>query len=274
MQVGLVHNRRCHPFRNGYEMRVPVAINEEYRCNVQHNEQQNDQQNSQNNQQQNDEHNNQHTGQDNNHGNDQRVMQKLQHLHIKRQDYETIWSLSRVNHQIRKEMGSLFWKNIHLDIDHWEYLFIDFLKDRPAVCKGIKKLRMSWNCDEHPWDLDHTIISFCKYISQHLVLDELLFVLCTTPTIARQILASGGQLAWVQVFRRIVVKTLRVELFLCDDDDEVSDDQDDNSDSNAESEEARYERLANEMNPLMEAMLHPPELELTEENDYLLSRAA
>jgi hypothetical protein len=194
------------------------------------------------------------------------------HLHLERQDYDAIWSLSKVNHQIRAEVGSLFWNNVYVDIDHFEYLLIDFLQDRPAIHTGIKKLRMSWDCYKDEKDLDHTIVVFCQYLSQHLVLDELIFVLCTSPAIARRILASDGALAWIETFRKINVKKLKVNFFLFDSEDELLGEEDDQD--SEEEEEDRYGRLAIEMGPAMEVLLSPavPPVEITDEDNYLMSR--
>jgi hypothetical protein len=94
------------------------------------------------------------------------------HRHIRSQDFTTVLSLSQVSHQVRAELGEMFWSNIYVDIDHWEYLFIDFLEDRPDVHQSIKKLRMEWSCEISPSELDGHIIEFCEYLSKHLILDE------------------------------------------------------------------------------------------------------
>jgi hypothetical protein len=92
LSIGVVYNRRCHPFRNGYELFAHPAL----------------------------------TSGD-------LSFRASKHEHIKRSNYNFIWSLSKANHQVRTELGIVFWKNVCIEIDHWEYLFIDFLKDRPAV---------------------------------------------------------------------------------------------------------------------------------------------
>jgi hypothetical protein len=104
--------------------------------------------------------------------------------------------LSQVNHQVREEIGAAFWNNISFDLDHWEYLLLAFLADRPSVAPSIKKLRMEWDCSDEATDLDNAIVDFCEYISGRLLLDEMTFVLCTSPLIARQIIASEGNIAW------------------------------------------------------------------------------
>jgi hypothetical protein len=274
VQVGIVDNRRCHPFRNGYEMRVPVAVNPPKIPYSKPDGESSDVSSDISD----DESNNESDDQSDDHPNDQPNNQpteqpKDEHYHLKRQDYDTIWALSKVNHQIRAELGSLFWNNIYVDVDHFEYLLIDFLKDRPAVHAGIKKLRMSWDCYGDETDLDYTIIDFCSYISQHLVLDELIFVLCTSPAIARQILATDGDLDWIQAIRTINVKTLKVGLFLCAGDDDAPDEEDDDEDS-SEDEEERNARLGAEMGPKIEALLKPEVrvVEVTDQDDYLMAR--
>jgi hypothetical protein len=250
-KVGVVYNRRCHPFRNGYDMRVPVDVKpkkKKYKHIHKEDDEDNNQQGSQE-------------------GNERSEApwppQQERHRHLKRQDYETIWSLSKVSHQIRSELGTTFWNKIYLDIDHWEYLLLDFLQDRPAVCRSIKKLRMSWPCNNGPSDLDDTIIDFCSYVSQQLVLDELIFSFSTSPDIARQVLASEGNMAWIKAFKTINARKLTVELDLCDDTDE---------------QELWY-RLQDEMNPKMEKLLRPMATgvgpgEVTDKDAYLLSRAS
>jgi len=192
------------------------------------------------------------------------------HEHIKRSGYNSIWSLSRVNHQVRAELGIAFWKNMCIEIDHWEYLFIDFLKDRPAVCQSIKKLRMVWAC-EFPKALNDTIEEFCKYISEHLVLDVLVLCLDASEKTVREILSSGDKLRWVKAFRKINVKKLIVDLGLHDN-GSVDDDSDDES---VEGGDTRKSILARELEPLMEEFLHPspvPVVEISEEQAYMQSR--
>jgi hypothetical protein len=69
------------------------------------------------------------------------------------------------------------------------------------------------------------------------------------------------------------VKTLKVDLFLRDGDDDVFDDEDDDSDSNEEEDE-RYARLARGIAPKMEVLLRPvvPVVEITDQDEYLMSR--
>jgi hypothetical protein len=193
------------------------------------------------------------------------------HRHIKRQDYDDLLSLSQISRQVRKEIGAAFWKDISVDIDHWECLFLDFLEDRPAVAPSIKNLCMQWACENEPTDLDNRFIDFCDYISHRLVLDEMTFVLRTSPLVARQIIASERNIEWGRAFRRMNVKTLHVKLFLIDDEDWVNDDGDDDT----EDDDERQERLVNEMAPLMAETLRPPvprAVEITDAEFYLENR--
>jgi hypothetical protein len=192
------------------------------------------------------------------------------HEHIKQSNYNSIWSLSRVNRQVRTELGIMFWKNVCIEIDHWEYLFIDFLKDRPAVCQSIKKLRMDWAC-EFPKALNDTIKEFCKYISKYLVLDELVLCLEASEKTVREILATGEELRWVKAFRKINVKKLKVDLGLHDN-GSVNDDSEDQS---VEDGDPRKSILARELEPLMEELLHPSPVltaEILEQQAYMQSR--
>jgi len=265
VQIGIVYNRRCHPFRNDYEMRIPVTIKPPkipYRIpDADSSSESGDESNDESNDEYDDESNGESDEQPNN---QPPKPPKDEHYHLKRSYYDNIWALSKVNHQIRAELGSLFWKNVYVDIGHFEYLLLDFLKDRPAVHAGIKKLRMSWDCSDDEAGLDDAIIDFCPYASQHLVLDELVFVLCTSPAVARRILATEGDLEWIRAVREINAKTLKLVLFLCND--EGNDSQ--------EVEEERYARLGAELGPKMELLLRPkaPVVEVTDEDDYLTSR--
>jgi hypothetical protein len=276
VNIGLVHNHKCHPYRERYEIWIPVAVKPPkipYRGPVRNDDSSNESD---------DESDIQLDDQPNDQPNDQPADQPAtepqpQHYHLRRSDFNNIWSLSRVNRQLRSELGSLFWRNIYLDNDQWEHLLLSFLRERPSVHAGIKKLRMSWNCESSESDLDYEILDFCAYISEHLELDELVFVLCTSPTIARQILRSGEELEWVRAVRTIRTRRLKVRLFLVDGDEEreglggLGDDWDEN-----EEEDERYARIAAELEPKMEALLGPEVevVEVTEQDEYLLSRGA
>ncbi|KAF4629168.1 hypothetical protein G7Y89_g8978 [Cudoniella acicularis] len=250
VDVGVVYNRRCYPFRNGYEVRIPVVVEIEGKPSL-----------------------------------------KDEHRYVRREDFDTLLALSQVSHQMRKDIGNAFWKNIYINLDHWEYLLVDFMNERPAVAPGIKKLRMKWACDDGPADLDESIIDFCEYLSKHLVLDELIFVLISTPSVTRQIIDRGGDFATNYVSDHE------------DHDDHVAneghlgnndshdngsddenneggeDDEDDEFDSVDEyefetEEERRRERLVNVMQPRIENVLRPriAVSELTDQELYLRAR--
>lgn len=269
VQIGIVYNRRCHPFRNGYEMRIPVAVKPP-RVRYHSPEDDSDDDSSTDS-----------SNESDNGSNNQPSFhfREPPHYHLKRQDYDTIWALSNVNHQIRVELGTLFWNNVYVDVDHFPHLLIDFLKDHPAAATGIKKLRMSWDCENDETDLDYTNFSdFCAHITQHLVLDELIFVLCTSPAIARQILATEEDLGWVEAVKSINVQRLKVNLFLVDNEDDVFDEDDPFHPDwdEQEEEDDRYARLAGDMGPKMEALLRPEVqvVEVTDQDEYLISRGA
>ena len=279
--VGLVHLRRCHPFRNGYALTASLADPRPSAIYSQHS--------------------------------------TIDHG-LQLEDYEMLRACSQVNHQLRAELRGAFWSNVYIDIDHWEYLLVDFLEERPAVWKGVKRLRMEWNCGYSPYWLDDKIVKFCEYISEHLDLDELLFVFSTTPSVARYLL-SHDDVKWVKAFRKMKFKKLQMkldlEIELASEPDEENDhvvgdiegilnlqadgelDGDDNVDSAYESSdgsgsdqdseggvdsdwmdseeeaEAAREALTNELAPLLEALLQPqgPTVGATEEERYLEAKA-
>ncbi|CZR59811.1 uncharacterized protein PAC_09705 [Phialocephala subalpina] len=74
---------------------------------------------------------------------------------------------------VRAEIGSALWKkDIRVDADHWEYLLIDFLEDRPAIHEGIKELRMEWACEGSPGAVDSEIIDLGTGVPEIKILDE------------------------------------------------------------------------------------------------------
>jgi hypothetical protein len=87
----------------------------------------------------------------------------------------------------------------------------------------------------------------------------------------RGILSSEDKLRWVQAFRKINVKKLKVDLGLHEN-GSVDDDHDDES---VEGADTRKSILARELEPLMEELLHPspvPVVEISEEQAYMQSR--
>ncbi|RDW69937.1 hypothetical protein BP5796_08334 [Coleophoma crateriformis] len=184
--VGVVYDRRCHPFRNGYSLTVPVAV----------------------------------AARDNDY------RPEAPHYHLARGEYHRLAALAQTCKQVRAELGAMFWRNVYVDIDHWEYLFVDFLQDRPAAWAGIKKLRMVWACEDRATDLNDgwgSIVEFCDFIHNKLELEELIFNLETCPRVVKDILAMGNSLKWVRAFRQLKMEKLSVVLSLCRDKNEGSD---------------------------------------------------
>ncbi|KAL2073787.1 hypothetical protein VTL71DRAFT_11113 [Oculimacula yallundae] len=172
VSIGFVQKRRCHPFRNGYSMYIPWSVGKVT---------------------------------------DGWLLPYDKHRHLMMEDFDTIRALSQVNHQLRAELGAAFWRNIYVDIDHWEYLFLDFLDDRPSVRNGIKKLRMEWKSGDSAYWLDDKITVFCEYVSQHLELEELVFAFSTTVPIIKYLL-THDDVKWVKAFRKMKFKNLRISL--------------------------------------------------------------
>ncbi|RDW89715.1 hypothetical protein BP6252_01747 [Coleophoma cylindrospora] len=204
--VGVVYDRRCHPFRNGYSMTVPVAVA----------------------------------------ARDHDYRPEAPHYHLARAEYHRLAALAQTCKQVRAELGAMFWRDVYVDIDHWEYLFVDFLQDRPAAWSGIKKLRMVWACEDRATDLNDgwgSIVEFCDFVQDKLELEELIFNLETCPRVVKEILAMGNSLKWVRAFRQLKTEKLSVVLNLCRDKNEGSDMSDlsdgdhDYMDSDSEDEE-------------------------------------
>jgi hypothetical protein len=145
----------------------------------------------------------------------------------------------------------------------------------PPYKQASKESRMEITCDDDASDLDDTIVDFCDYAAEHLVLDELRLVLCTTARVARQILVTVDYLAWVRAYREIDVQKISVKLLLSDGDGEgegAGNDEDDPSEPRGESS-----RLAREMEPEMEVLLRPAVprvVEVSDEDHYRETRAA
>ncbi|KAH6674344.1 hypothetical protein B0J14DRAFT_666063 [Halenospora varia] len=225
------YDPQCHPYRNSYSIRIPSLLSD----------------------------------------NELVFFSSLwEHGHINPDAYHSIWSLSKVNRQIRKELGEAFWNKVSMDLNQWKYLFINFLHDRPAAAQGIKKMKTEWECYDEATGLDYTIIDFCNYLSVLVDLDVLKFVFCTTVKIAREIISKvdeeGG-------FPDAGAHS--------DDDSSDEDDEDTSADTDEEDEgaysepseddHARLERIEAELNPLVSEILRPtpPGRELTEQELYL-----
>jgi hypothetical protein len=102
--------RRCHPFRNGYQIEVPCSNG--YSLDRIHHQ---------------------------NYVND-----------LKEDYYEAIRALSQTSRRMRKLLQRVFWRDVFLNIgtQGQGYSLLDMLQDRPAVCGSIKKLRMAWTCGD------------------------------------------------------------------------------------------------------------------------------
>lgn len=76
---------------------------------------------------------------------------------------------------------------------------------------------MGWICDGSSSELDSEIIEFWEYVSQHLVLHELIFVFSSTVLIMKELVSQGEEIAWVRAFRKINVRKLTVQLWISDE---------------------------------------------------------
>ncbi|KAL3425923.1 hypothetical protein PVAG01_02714 [Phlyctema vagabunda] len=207
VKVGNVHGYPCHPFRDGYDSWVPPSIML--------------------------------TDEDE----DGSQIPECD-SHVTYADYDRVRALSQVSRVVRSELGACFWSRTYVDINHWEYLFLDFLNDRPAIWSGIKTLRMQWECEGRPTALNRgwgAIIDFCNAVEHRLELDNCVLVLVTSYNVANKIIEKGENIAWVRALKKIKMKELTVNLSLVphrnkeedEDDDEEGEELDDEVDSDS-----------------------------------------
>lgn len=199
-----------------------------------------------------------------------------EHKHIVSEFFTAIWHLSNVSRQVRAEIGEAFWRGVYVNAMHREDLLFNFMNDRPAAIRGIKRLRTCWTCEDNFDELDEKLVPFAERIAETLDLEGLDFHFTTTVELARDLVASEGRVAWVQAVRKIRTKGLDLQLRLTGEDplarkQAAADiDSDDDSDGLVNKDPAR------QLSPLIEALLQPckaePEL-LSDEKIYLKSRA-
>jgi hypothetical protein len=147
------------------------------------------------------------------------------------------------------------------------------LKERPYVHKGIKTLRMEWDCEGHAKELDDRIMGFCEYLSKHLVFDELIFAFRNIIEIMQELVAGGESIVWVRAFKKINVRKLTAHLWISGEESDSDVDYDavgdfsDSEDSGGDANEVdgheqhdrdRRERLLEEWMARMEALLGLP----------------
>jgi hypothetical protein len=203
------------------------------------------------------------------------------HRHLGREDYNTILSLSQVNHQVREGIGKAFWKNVYIKVYSSGREFLQFMGGRPAAWKGIKKISFAVEFETSVLGVNLNMVNFCNFIAKHLTLHELDFRLNATPEVAEEIACNGGcgeinsdgevkqgNIEWIRAFQKIKVKKAKISLGLntiYDPDIPESDDE-------------YFERLAKreaELERLIEKMLQRSvqDFEMMEQIEYLERRA-
>lgn len=74
------------------------------------------------------------------------------------QDPDNIQNNPKPCPQIRTEIEGASWKNVYVDLNHCEYLFVE---DQAATHKAIMRVCMEVECNDDPSDLDDMIFNFC-----------------------------------------------------------------------------------------------------------------
>jgi hypothetical protein len=115
-------------------------------------------------------------------------------------EFRILTSMAAVNHQVRAEIGSSFWKDVHLFADLSSLTLIDFLKNRPAIHRGIKSLSLSWKCQSVPYHV-YKVVETCNYLADHLALGWIILNFNTTLSISRKIEELHGSLPCVHALR-------------------------------------------------------------------------
>lgn len=146
-----------------------------------------------------------------------------EHWHIAHESYDTMRTLTNVSCQVHAELNRVFWNDVHIDANSFWHLFLRPLQGQPAVRQGVITFHFEAQSKDDASNFDDKITfgDFCYYISNKAsLLDEVRFVLGTTPKTSRHILASANSLPWVRTFRKISIKTLKVILIIAGDDEE------------------------------------------------------
>lgn len=151
--------------------------------------------------------------------------------HLKAQDYERIRRLSQVSHQIRKELGILFWRKTYVDMSMdegkaWE-LICQILR-RPLISPGVKKLRMDVAVSKDESELNQSLIPFFNFAKTHFVLDEFEFCVEGEAANIRRLIAAGQSIAWIRAIKNVKSKNfgITVQFSSSEDTDEELDDSD------------------------------------------------
>lgn len=138
---------------------------------------------------------------------------------------EWIRQASNVGTQFRKELGDELWSNtkVQSQADWWH--FVDFLKEHPAVHKGIKTLHLQlyfedYLCSEKsPENLEVLL----AYLEKTLTLDSLLIWFCVKEREIAQLVAGEGRFSYLHGFRKLrVLKSFEIYGLI----DSFKDDQD------------------------------------------------
>lgn len=240
--VGAFEARKCHPFRNGYELRIPMINNLFPKTWSTR---------------------------------DTSPLPLADARGLESQHYNLVWYLSKVSHQVREEIGRRFWSNIHVTFHgsttHINKNFIlNFLQNCPAVRTGIGSIDLAIKChDDDISEVDWITIEILEYFSEHLVLDDVQMALMCRIGTVRRILSSGDQLGWVKAFRKL--NTKRLNVFIWPFGDEV--DESAGYDSEKEDQEREEKKR---LTSAMEKFLHrsvSPTVEIAPLDEYLQARA-
>lgn len=143
---------------------------------------------------------------------------------ISSDEYYTIWSLSCVSHQVREELGALFWQNVRLDIANYPLDMYDpfedqppslleqFLQEFPTAAQGIRELKfyIGYSKMSEIEAGDGKMVRLFESLAAHLNLEFMHVTLGFSALLIKQIVESNGDIAWIKAFRMIKPKKLRV----------------------------------------------------------------
>ncbi|CAG8951096.1 hypothetical protein HYFRA_00006494 [Hymenoscyphus fraxineus] len=137
---------------------------------------------------------------------------------IPRHHYDTILALSQVNSCIRKELGSLLFNKVQVNIaaQNMPQALYKLLDDRPQLYDRIEKLAITIN----PTGLDQKEFNDqCERMKEVLKKDfkEFTLTINTSSAVAKRILAKGKKIPWVKYLREMHVASMNVFVGLTDD---------------------------------------------------------
>lgn len=132
------------------------------------------------------------------------------HLHVEYEDYQAIWSLPGVCHQIREEFAPIFWTHVTLNypviisIPNGGYFghILEFLEHRQQAVESLKSFTLGLLFKSNSEKAQRDLQNLFSVLEEGVAIDSMKLSISIDEFVAQELL-SNPDMPWIQILRRI-----------------------------------------------------------------------